>query len=673
MAYVYSLLNDDTTLALNDLTNYVVRQQGVATPPPRLRTLGGTPLLPSLKAVLDNPSSGRTVTLTIDVRGTSTDNLIANISNIHALLARAEEFSRHGLNSQVKLRRQWDSATNALDFHVVRGTFETQEGTALQTVNTRVTGTLILTCKPFAYGTQETISNFVGDPSFEIAGTALADWTASIHGSAAGTTARDTTQAKYGAACLKLVMTNSGGSGQQVERNQSLGDVDAAEIWSFGVWVYVTALSNCKFVLDIEYTGGSSTSTVERTTTSTGWIQLKIENETVPSSTTAAVFKPRLESTAGSATGTAYVDGCMAVQATSIPSTWVSGRAVVNHMDDDGQAHINYLDVYDCPGDVPALCQMKLAEDQTHQLVWVGARHAGRQTDEVVAAQGMVLEGEDGVTTQVHTNSVGGFNYNMDETEVDANASAGNSNRNQLSSSADPTNPNDNETWFRTDWTIASPPRGQYKVLIRASNGGNTADAATNSLFTFMLGWSYGGVNLLDQTNPDRASAVALTDVGSGSAGQDTAEDYQLLDLGTVTIPPVTIPDNQTGAAFKLQVYQSAGVLGNIAEDYTFEWYIDCVLLMPIDFSGVFLTKATGTDVILLDSLTEPGGVWLLNTSDVVQSFPTDQLGSPPVVHPDGTRFYFQCRDGVNDVAIADGYKIALTVQPLYLLVRKDD
>lgn len=150
----------------------------------------------------------------------------------------------------------------------------------------------------------------------------LLEWTQNI--TATGTTTRDTTQIKFGIASLKLVMTTSGASGQVVERTQSLADVDAAEIWSFALWGFFQAASNSKLVLDIEYTGsaGPVVSTVEITAINSGFVLIKLENETVPASTTAAILKARLESTAASATGTAFVGGCLAIEAASIPTTY---------------------------------------------------------------------------------------------------------------------------------------------------------------------------------------------------------------------------------------------------------------------------------------------------------------------------------------------------------------
>jgi len=256
-------------------------------------------------------------------------------------------------------------------------------------------------------GDSETIQNFVPNPSFEFAGTALADWTESK--TATGTTARSTTTAKFGDASLALVMTNSGGSGQVIERNVTLADVDAAEVWSFQAWVRIDALSNCKVAFMVDYTHGADVEVESTSVDASNWVKLTLNNNTVPGSTTAATIRCRLESTASSATGTVYFDGITAVQAAAVPTTFVSGHSLVNHFDDDGQAHVNYIDLYDIPGDQFAKLKVTALEAQAHTKFWAGARHGSRMTN-----ASLFHEGEDfsGFTSSATGDASGGaFGY----------------------------------------------------------------------------------------------------------------------------------------------------------------------------------------------------------------------------------------------------------------------
>ena len=79
----------------------------------------------------------------------------------------------------------------------------------------------------------------------------------------------------------------------------------------------------------------------------------------------------------------------------------------------------------------------------------------------------------------------------------------------------------------------------------------------------------------------------------------------------------------------------------------------------------MYVSKASGTDVILVDSLSDVRSAVLLDSSDVVQSVPSSQGGDPPTVHPDGTRLYFA---GVS-ADIDDGWKVKVIVVPRFLSV----
>jgi hypothetical protein len=824
MAWTFQIEDATTSLNLNDGTSFKVMPGGFGAPSPSLRTTfaGDGNLFRSGSRLIRQSYNNRIVTLGVQVIGTSTDVLASNIESLESYLRSAQEFSSFASGSQIKLRYQWDSATSPVFFHVITGTFDAidaaQHGPML-TLNTRLQNArLTLICEPFAYGAQEVISNYVNDPSFEIAGTALADWTESK--TATGTTARSTAQAKFGDASLLLTMTNSGGSGQVIERNQTLADVDAGENWSFECWAYVTALSNAKAGLVLLYNDGSATTATSYiTSTNSGFVQMTIANQTVPSGATQVIVKLRLEATASSATGTAYFDAVTAVADSAIPTTWVSSRNVANIYSDASQATTNYLDVYNVPGNQPALLQLKAAENEAHTKFWMGARHNGRLDD-----AGIFHEAEDFVNTDwlvdnsdaatsagnetritrspVHVatvvatdTSTTGFStgtlavsgirraliawlstntnvahtsvtFNSDEgfTKVNEQESGGNkisiwvlkdpsvataaiacvcastteaclnvsayqyasaetvwyANATEStpvtaathtsgnvaatalgdlfvfgafhdnndggaatsgftlrgSSSAGSHTLDNGDTLFDETpkdkgftWTgsvvaagqaltlkagadqasipmvitkaISTPPRGQYRVLARADGQG--------AVWSLGAGYGYGSITVTPSASNDYPATT-------GAAG------YEILDLGTLTIPPVAIPENVSAGSFTIRV---AAYLSTAAASKTLD--LDSIMLMPIDFGSLYLSKTSGTDVILSDSISDLRTAILLDASDVVQSIPSTQGGDPPMIHPDGTRLYFVSDDGAAD--IDDGWKMAVRVEPRFLSV----
>jgi hypothetical protein len=663
MAWTLQLLNDDTTLSLNDGSAYSGRPGFLAPPPPVRVAQGGANLFRHGSDIRERVYGNRSVTVTLRIHGTSQDNLIANILAVNNLLERAAEYTTTGLGSQVKLRRKWENASNQVDFHVLTGSLALgDEFGAVHSQNTTFADAILqLTCKPFAYGAEETIENYVADPGFEVAGTALANWTSSHSGSANGTSARDTSVKKDGNGSLKLVMTSSG-DGEVIQRQQQLNDVDAGQVWSFQCWVRVDALSDCKVVMELDFSHGTDVEVATTTVNASSFVKLTANNNTVPGSTTHVILKLRLEATDASATGTVYIDNVVAVKAAAVPVAWASSRDIANSGADDEQASVNYIDILDVPGDVPAELQVRILETTAHDEFWAGARHAGRMYDD------LWLEGEDG--TGVTIRNVAQVTETPGATNSDAAYSDGAARESQLLITGTVTL-NTVETWFRHDFTIATPPSGQFRVLIGAFAKNGEGHSTTLTLnaddFQFGVGYTYGAFNLLNLTDPDATSFVGLP---TEAMAANTTSNRTILDLGTVTIPPVATPDNQTAASFVLSIFEHFDNVGlsstHLSQEW--EWDLDFVMLMPVDFGANYVSKTSATDVVLLDSMSDTKGLYLLNTSDVVQSFPSNQLGRSPEVHPDGTRVYMLAQT-TTDYTVGLQSTVSITYRPRFLHV----
>lgn len=670
MAWTLQLLNSDTTVDLNDNTNFAAR--GLTAPiPGRRMATGGANLYRHGSDVQERVFENRTVTVTLRIKGTSQDNLISNINSVNGLLERASEYVTSGIGSQVKLRRKWNNATNQLDFHVLDGTLNIGDELSVvhATNDVIATATLTLLCEPFAYGAEETIENYVADPGFEVSGTALADWTESK--TATGTTARDTSVYRNGKGSLKLTMTNSGGSGQVIERNQALADVDAGEVWSFQAWVRVDALSNCKVVLGLDYNTGTDVVAETTTVNASSFVKLTSNNNTVPGSVTSMTLRIRLEATASSATGTVYVDDIIAVQASAVPAAWASSHSLGNHADESAQASSNWIDIHDVPGDVPALLQVKVVEGQDHTDFWAGARHAGRQYDS------LMLEGEDGTASTIAHGTASIVESNT--TASDSAYSGGSARVSQLlNNSGTPTPAAD--TNFLHSFTMATPPKGTFRVLAAVASRNGAGDSSTTAIasrdFAWGMSYTYGGFTLLDDTSPDTTSFVYMGAITDRTLAENTLSNFEILDLGTLTIPPVASPANQTEASLVLKIFNHWKGGRVFQTNQEIQWYTDFIFLMPIDFGAVYTTKTDASDVVLLDSMSDVKGLYLLNSSSVVQSFPNNQLGRSPEAHPDGTRVYILAQ-GYDDTGgaqhtqytAADTFTVSVTYRPRFLNV----
>ena len=672
MAWTLQLLNDTTTIDLNDGTNYSALSPFSA-PVPRTRTAtGGANLFRDGSDIHAQVFMNRSVTFTIRINGTSQDNLISNINAIHGLLQRSVEYSANGTGSQVKLRRKWNNATNQLDFYVVQGQLQIgNEFSTIHQVNNTVIGVVSLTCEPFAYGAEETIENYVSNAGFEVKNTALSDWTESID--ATGTTARDTSVKKDGDASLKLAMTDSGGSGQVVERYQVLADVDAAEVWSFQCWVRVDELTNCKVVMELDYNTGTDVEVSTTTENASSFVKLTANNNTVPGSVTQVTLRLRLEATAADATGVVYIDNVIAVLASAVPTAWASGRSITNRYDDDSQATINYIDIHDVPGDVPAQMQLKVTEGQNHTNFWLGAKHGTRQYDGLGdRAQGLIIECES-EDTEADINSQANYTYHNNLVQNDTTGFAQSGTASHLQTvrrDAAGSASQDDATVFRTEWDVASPPDGQYRVLLAAKCGTTSGQAKNADSWSFGLSYSYGDFTLLSDTAPDTTSFVALT---TETVSGGTLSSRDLLDLGTITIPPIKTPENMTAPTLSIKVFTRLADATddiNIDVNQVLSSYLDFIFLMPVDFGANYASKATGTDTYLIDSMSRVKGLYIIDGSDVVQSFPSNQLGRSPEIHPDGTRIYMLAKDSTAQFHdISDTFTLSLKYRPRFLHV----
>ena len=357
----------------------------------------------------------RTIRMMLRVQSADLATLAADVGNVQSALRRARLHQISGLGSRWRLKVNIGGSARDVFFTVQTGELRLPPGgmnAHLLTASnpTVLNAPLVLECDPLGEGDEETVENHCPDPSFEVAGTPLSDWTEDIGGSITATTSRDTTQAKYGTASLKIDVTGSTGVNAATRKSANF-TAAASEVWSFSVWVNVTSINaNAEVRIRIRWDPGAGTATTTRTTTTSGWVQLKIENQTAPGGTTGVQVQCQIASTGSGAVATAYFDGVMAIKASSVPTTWVSGRSLRNHFDDDGQAHLNYLDVHDVLGDYPARVQLKATENEAHTGFWAGARHggtAGRQYD-----GGIFHEGEDfGAWTMEPTGSGSGNSY----------------------------------------------------------------------------------------------------------------------------------------------------------------------------------------------------------------------------------------------------------------------
>jgi hypothetical protein len=190
------------------------------------------------------------------------------------------------------------------------------------------------------------------------------------------------------------------------------------------------------------------------------------------------------------------------------------------------------------------------------------------------------------------------------------------------------------------DYQFTTLPKGLFRVLARcqAIHVGSVAGVTiANSGFGFALGYNFGGIT----STPAAANSVAIS----------AFSQWELLDLGEINIAPIATPTGFTDPTLSIRVNACLNHSGTSAfsdTDYI-EWSCDFLFLLPIDEQSVIASSVSKDDELLADLISDPPGVWLLNTSSVPKSFASFN-GSPIRLSPEATRLYW-IRDEVLDAS----------------------
>lgn len=435
--------------------------------------------------------------------------------------------------------------------------------------------------------------------------------------------------------------------------------VVAAETWSVGVFVEATALSNSLALLlvqvldsasnvlfeDEDYLGSVSTAGVASL--------LKVEGIVIPTGGVTLRYWIQLRAFAKDATGTSFNGAVMIHKGATLPTTYISGREVANHNDDNGQLHRNSIDIENMEGDFQLI---KVYADMGQALtkIWAGSRHGADQRDV------LFFEGEDHTSVQGTNPAASGSSNLTWSTADDTDAASSNGKQNRFgwtnNGSGGMTGQATTSVGY-TEYDLGSdPPNGLFRVLARVNTVYNTSStSAFSATLGWRLGWVYG--NITQEPGDFKTPVSPVSTV-----------PRDVIDMGVVRIPPIgATPDGETQASFKIRLHGSIlGTPPTISNSGEYHrWQSDYTQLIPEDDEGNYVTQASAQEKILYDTISKSRGVWILDrsASDAVLQL-ADYEGIPFLGNQDGTRLHFNMDD-----VIADTLNIKVTVQPLYLSV----
>jgi len=250
---------------------------------------------------------------------------------------------------------------------------------------------------PDGYGAVETLKNSLGTPHFEEDEDAdgLADHWA---GNGSPTTTLDTSIYLVGTQSQKVVTDNSGTDGIYSDTVATSGVQNFVSY----AWVYRSS-ANDDITLDVQADGSGSIGTASydaAVPTAEGaggntWKRLDVIGATTTGDTTLTMRLERLTGDASENT-TFYADKTyLQLGATTRPKAWASGAALRNHYQSDGEGCINYLDMADVLGDLPAHTKFTLNPTTSGAMSTTAIRMFHKKNG--LAAQGNYVENESGV------------------------------------------------------------------------------------------------------------------------------------------------------------------------------------------------------------------------------------------------------------------------------------
>lgn len=574
----------------------------------------------------------RDITCTVHLQGATATTLKTVIREILRLLTDAEAYNLTGYGSKVYLEYQWgDTDGQSIYFDVLRGELGLPRDFLTRPLENGyiLNAPLKLTCKPFGRYTNQdvapaTLNNFQSAYDYNLGYLTGYDTPDSVFGvnwkAQTFTPGADINLRKValylgvaGVPAATTLGVYATAAGLPTGAPMATATVTLTSLSALGaVWVTATFAANVALSSGVVYalvlscpTGGAGTC-------------------------------PRWGYDSGGAT---YAGGERCTSGDS-GATWAAGAgtdflfAVLT-----SEAQVNYQDVTtdESYGDVPAKLYQKLVPSGAagSAKTWIAKRSGSRQTDD------LWIEGEE-VTAftdiQAKPNMV--FEY-LPESGLAGGIALRSIYIRQVPAT------NTTGDYARLDFDIATPPRGAYRVLMRCRVTHTTP--ANFAEMKWGLGYVYGGLT--------KAPAIAAGEYYINTANNT----WDILDLGLLSIPPIAESEIVTNGAFQLRVhcYESLA-LGPIPPVY---WDLDWIFLLPIDEGVAIIGSVVNTGRIAMDGITDPPNIFILDSSDLVSTFP-DYVGYPFKLGRKSTRIYVLRAD-----AKTVTHESTLKYQPGFVLI----
>ncbi len=311
----------------------------------------------------------------------------------------------------------------------------------------------------------------------------------------------------------------------------------------------------------------------------------------------------------------------------------------VTLLNDRFGASLNYQDITtsESYGDVPARMHLKITQSLSvgTSTVWVAKRSGDRYQDNLWR-QAEVPDGTANLTAEAGS-SFGSANSSM------SGGTVYNMRLNKSVSVLGGSIP-----VYRLDYIFNPMPEGAFRILLRGKTTAPAPDLP-NTEMAWGVGWTYGTKTY----TPD----VSQSEYYSNA----TANIYETLDLGRLTIPPFPksniIPNNNFTLNLFALTKKTLGAAGS------YDWTADYLTLLPTDEGITIIPSVKPTDQIAIDGIADPPQVYILSSGGTINAFP-DYRGEPFTLGRENTRIYMLKSDGTATTFTSD-----ITFQPQFLSI----
>ena len=635
--------------------DWALLDQGISINDPAIKEIWGG----ELEDKLVHRSEGkRVIPMELNLEAGSADELIDDVNGLEEMLRHAARYRKDDWGGEVFLQFKTDNATHYVWYPVLAGRIDKRN--LMKICNSdeeidSVPATIICEAyweSPFTYD----LFNVLDNPGFEEWNDGICNsepdcWVDYSTAGASGENQQETDTVEEGCEALRITMAVGVAAGAYQGVDQDItARLRADTEYTLLAWVQNTdVFVNC--VAQVYAEGQNSGITYALNSGAANADYTIYDCQFTPNATDIANWveiRLRILTTDVNATGLIHIDKVLVMEASNVPTGWMSSSYLTNHYDRDANT-VNFLSVCDIPGEVEAESRYLIDIDDSTAYLRVARRTRNNPCNfiwQLIPCEGYTTA-EGGAGGACTPGLIDGVTCIDSDKIIDATSPSG--------SRINVTFAGDQTMRRRCYWDIGLTPLdrelmsyyGKFQLLLVAKMAGGTDDAT---------------IRVLASDSPNTLGYVAERDV-SGVA-------WTLYDgWETLAYRIGTVDNDLFGAGNSLRILIYAETDGTPTDDL----HIAGAFLVPIDESfilGGSFQFASTVDFILKNMDGEAGLFAYASATDVY--YPNlGAIGTYPLLTPEVENWlYFVLTGSLESYGLDDTFNVGLKYRPRGIFLR---